>query len=143
MGRVLLIEFNDKDDAAFDEIMAMLKSYSDFSIMQINDNSTLSFPMLVINFKQRKVYSGHKEINLTAKEYDILCLLAINKGLTLTYKTIYEKIWKENVLNDIDNTVGCHVRSLRRKLNKAVLDAPFKIRCVRSVGYSFEINKDA
>jgi len=103
-------------------------------MVQINDDSTISFPFLVIYLRQRKVYSNQTEISLTAKEYDNLCFLAINKGITLTYRKIYEEIWKEDAINDIDNTGGCHVRSLRRKLNKAVPDAPFKIRCVRSVG---------
>lgn len=111
--------------------------------MQITDDFTISFPLLDINLKERKVYSNKAEINLTAKEYDILRLLAINKGATLSYRQIYEKIWKEDALSDIDNTVGCHVRSLRRKLNKAVTNASFKIKCVRSVGYRYEINKNA
>ncbi|MCM1276365.1 MAG: winged helix-turn-helix domain-containing protein [Lachnospiraceae bacterium] len=93
MGRALLIEFDDNDIDAFDEIMAVLKSHPEFAIMRIEGDFSISFSKLVINFKQRKVYSDQSEIALTAKEYDILRLLVINKGNALSHEQIYEKIW--------------------------------------------------
>ena len=80
--------------------------------------------------------------NLTAKEYEILALLVANKGRVLTYDQIYQKVWGEEGFGSENNTVGCQVRNLREKLYEAEPDAPFSIRCVREVGYCFEINSE-
>ncbi len=87
---------------------------------------------------RRKVYVGGAELELMAKEFDILCLLVINKGYVLTYGQIYEKIWREESIGDESNSVGCHIRRLRRKLSKGYPDAPFTIRCYRNIGYCLE-----
>lgn len=63
--------------------------------------------------------------------------MMINKGLVLTYEQIYKKLWDETEAGDIKNTVGCHVRSLRRKLIKAIPNSTFDIQSVRAVGYRF------
>ena len=43
----------------------------------------------------RKIICGREEVNLTTKEYKLLCLLAANKGIVLTYGQIYQKVWGE------------------------------------------------
>ena len=81
-------------------------------------------------------------LTLTTKKFDILCMPATNKGIVLAYTQIYYKLWKEDALGDVNNTVGCHVRSLRKKLNKAVPNPAFIIRCVRNVEYCLEVNEE-
>ena len=142
MGRILLIEFNEQNSSAYDEIMKLLKKYSDFEYMQLKDEPIVSLPGLEIYPGQRKIYRDRREINLTAKEYEILTLLVANKGRVLTYDQIYQKVWGEEGFGSENNTVGCQVRNLREKLYEAEPDAPFTIRCVREVGYCFEINSE-
>ncbi len=137
MGRILLIEFSEHDKSVFQEIIKVLKQHPDFEILHIKDESVLSIPMIDIYLKQRKVFSGNMEISLTKKEFDLLCLFVINKELVLTYEQMYKKLWDEIESGDIKNTVGCHVRSLRRKLLKAIPNASFDIQSVRAVGYRF------
>lgn len=139
IGRILLIEFNEYNSSAFEEIVKVLERSSGFERLRLSDESVLSVPMIDIHLKQRKVIFEHNEIELTKKEYDLLCLLVINQGVVLTYEQMYRKLWDESEFGDIINTVGCHVRSLRRKLLKAIPNAVFDIRCVRSVGYCFDI----
>ena len=142
MGRVLVIEFNDKDDPVFEQIMQALKQHPAFERMHLSNETMLSFSDFDIYFNRRNVYCRGKEINLTAKEFDILWLLASNKGRVFTYKQIYEKLWNEYAFSPVNNTVGCHIRNLRRKLNKAVPDAGFAIRCIRAIGYCLEVKTD-
>ena len=59
----------------------------------------------------------------------------------LTYDQIYGKVWGEDAFGDESNAIGCHVRNLREKLYEAEPDAPFTIRCVREVGYCFEVDE--
>ena len=139
IGRILVIEFNDQDSSVFDEVMAVLKHHSAFEQLRFNEENVLSLPGLEIYPDRRKIYRNRREINLTAKEYDLLCLLVANKGRVLTYEQIYQRIWGEEPLGNESNTIGCHIRNLREKLYEAAPDTPFTIRCVREIGYCFDM----
>ena len=123
----------------FDEILEVINQHPKFECLQMKDESMISLPGIEIYPGCRKIYHDRREINLTAKEYDLLCLLVVNRGYVLTYAQIYEKVWGEDSLGAENNSVGCHVRSLRRKLCQKYPDAPFTIRCLRNIGYCLEI----
>ena len=78
---------------------------------------------------------GALKIELTVKEYDILCLLAANKGRVLTYEQIYDKVWGEISAGNEKDTVGFHIRNLRKKLCDT--NSHFSIDSVREIGYRF------
>lgn len=137
-----MIECCEQDSLIFDEIMGILKSHSDFKYVQIDDDSILSVPGLEIYPSRRKIYRGRKEICLTTKEYDLFYLLVVNRGQVLTYGQIYEKVWGDESIGRESNAVKCHIRNLREKLFKAMPDAAFAIRCVREVGYCFDVNPE-
>lgn len=109
MGRLLVIEFDEQDVSVFDEIMRALKHHPAFERLRVNSdvtgNAVLELPGLEINPDRRKVFRDRREINLTTKEYDLLCLLAANKGIVLTYEQIYERVWGEEGLGNESNAV--------------------------------------
>ncbi len=137
-----MIEFGEQDSPAFDEVMDVLKRHPDFDYQQLNEDSVLSVPGLEIYPNRRKIYRGRKEISLTVKEYDLFYLLVVNQGHVLTYSQIYQKIWGGDALGNESNTIKCHIRNLRDKLNAALPDAAFTIRCEREVGYCFELDRE-
>lgn len=141
MGRVLVIEFNEQDTPVFEEIMEAIKRHPTFERLKLGHDTVLELPGLKIYPDSGKIFCGRKEINLTAKEYKLLCLLAANKGIVLTYGQIYQKVWGEEGFGNEDNAVCCHVHNLRKKLYAASPVYPFTIRCVRKVGYCLETNK--
>lgn len=138
IGRLLVVEFNERDSYVFDKLVEVLKSHSTFEGIQLNDETVLSLSGLELYLDSRKVYCNKKEINLTTKEYDLLHLLVVNKGRVLTYEQIYRKIWGETAFGNERNAIGCHIRKLREKLYEESLDFTFAIRCVREVGYCLE-----
>lgn len=142
MGRILVVEFNEQESLIFDEIMEVLDQYPDFQYLNLGNEPMMSLPGLEIYPDRRKIYRDRREINLTTKEYDLLCLLVANKGRVLTYDQIYQKIWKEDTIGGESNAIGCHVRHLREKLFETAPEAPFTIRCIREVGYCFELNSE-
>lgn len=83
---------------------------------QLRDETILSLPELEINLARRKITSDGREILLTSKEYDIFCLLVANKNRVLTYDQIFEKVWGNFSLGGERETIGFHVRNLRKKL---------------------------
>ena len=74
---------------------------------------------------------GGRELKLTVKEYDLLCLLAANKGRVFTYAQIYDKVWGDLPSGNEKDTVGYHSRNLCRKL----VSSHINIESVREVGY--------
>lgn len=109
--------------------------------MEIVQEPILSLPGLEINFNSRKVVRADSEIELTAKEYDILCLLVVNKGRVLTYTQIYEKVWGSSAFGNAHKAVSYHIWNLRRKLCESDSTPPIIIESVREVGYRLEINR--
>ncbi len=79
------------------------------SMLKIDDFS--------INTLGRKVMLSGKDINLTAKEFDLLLLLAVNKGKVYSREELLEIIWGYEYFGDV-RTVDVHIRRLREKVEK-------------------------
>lgn len=140
--RVLVIESEEKGFAVIDEILELLKHRPEFELLWLKHKSVLSLPGVEIDLAYRKVYCNDEEIQLTSKEYDLLCLLAANRGCVLTYEQIYQKIWKEEAFGNANNAIACHVHNLREKIGRISPKGCFVIRCVREVGYCFEADSE-
>jgi two-component system copper resistance phosphate regulon response regulator CusR len=96
---------------------------------------TLKLADLEIDFPRRKVMRAGKRVDLTAKEFDLLSLLARRAGEILSRTIIAEQIWDMNFDSDT-NVVDVAVRRLRQKI-----DEPFAkklVHTVRGVGYVLE-----
>lgn len=139
MGKILIVEFNDEDETVFEEVVQVLHQNSHFSSISLPDENTLSIPGIEINIEQRTAYSGNREIHLTSKEFGILCLLVANKERIVSCEQIYQRVWGDYPDKGINKTISYHIRNLRKKLNMDISIPPFKIQCVREVGYSLKI----
>ena len=76
------------------------------------------------------VFVGEREVQLTLKEYQLLCLLMKNRGAVLTRDVLLENIWGYGNESET-RTVDVHIRTLRQKLGTAGA----MIETVRGVGY--------
>ncbi|MCR4715989.1 MAG: response regulator transcription factor [Lachnospiraceae bacterium] len=93
----------------------------------------MSLDGLVINDDKHEVLIDGKVIELTFKEYELLSLLMLNKGIVLNRETILEKVWGFNYEGE-SRTLDMHVKTLRQKL----MNYGTRIRTVRNVGYVIE-----
>lgn len=84
---------------------------------------------VLVNRKSRKVFSFGVEVNLTAKEYELLVMLLEHKGEVVTRDQLLETVWKYEKETE-SRTIDVHVRFLRQKLGNDEL-----IETVRGVGY--------
>lgn len=92
----------------------------------------LQFEQLVLNQKARQVYYGNREIELTAKEFDLLEYLMRHPNQVLTRVQILDDVWGyENFASS--NVIEVYIRYLRIKLEAQ--GATQLIHTVRSVGY--------
>lgn len=88
---------------------------------------------LVINNDKHEVSIAGNAIELTYKEYELLSLFVLNKGIVLSRDTIMDKVWGTDYEGE-SRTIDMHVKTLRQKLG----DYGNRIRTVRSVGYVIE-----
>ncbi|NBK94181.1 winged helix family transcriptional regulator [bacterium 1XD21-13] len=79
-----------------------------------------------------------QEIELTAKEFDILALLILNPRRVFTYEMISDIVWKEEYNEYSRKAINNHISNLRKKL-KVTPDIPNYIKSVHSVGYKFDV----
>ena len=132
--RIMVLELEDQDSPIFDKIMEVVKCCPDIEHIRIKDEPMLSLPGLEIYPGRRKIYRDRREINLTAKEYDILSLLVANKGQVLTYDQIYSKVWGEYAFGDESNRKG---RSSRWRTQRNVRMGIRVIPCLMNPGRRF------
>ncbi len=72
-------------------------------------------------------------VELTAKEYDLLLVLVRNKGIVLSRDQILNEVWGYEYFGD-DRTVDWQIKLLRNKLG----EHRDNIKTIRGVGYKFE-----
>ncbi len=84
----------------------------------------------------RKVCVRDREIELTAKEFDIFALLIMNSNRVFTYEMIMDIVWHEEYDYYSRKAINNHISNLRKKL-KVDPDLPEYIKSVHSVGYKF------
>lgn len=98
--------------------------------------SLLRYGLLRIDLKGREVLLQHAAIPLTAKEFDIVELLALHPGQVFSKEQIYDRIWGLEASGDI-STVTEHIKKIRAKL-VSVDPVNSYIATVWGVGYKWE-----
>ena len=69
-------------------------------------------------------------LHLTRQEFNTLAMMAEKPGRVFTFEQIFRKLWAADAYNGDKNSVQCHMKRLRKKLNGADF-----IESVRGVGY--------
>ncbi len=92
---------------------------------------------LKLDRESRQVFIGEKEINLTAKEFDLLELLVCNPNKVYSREALLTFVWgsKASETGDV-RTVDVHVRRLREKIEPSPSD-PQYVHTKWGVGYYF------
>ena len=89
-----------------------------------------------IDFDSRRVFVFEKEVNLTAKEFDLLELLVSNRGKVYSREKLLDVVWGYDYPGDV-RTADVHVRRLREKIESSPSE-PVYINTKWGVGYYFK-----
>ena len=93
---------------------------------------------LKMDTEGRRVFIGEKEINLTAKEFDLLELLVRNPNKVYSREALLNYVWGNKAMDSGDvRTVDVHVRRLREKIEPSPSDPKF-VHTKWGVGYYFQ-----
>lgn len=88
---------------------------------------------LTVNCTSMKVERDGKEIALTPKEFDLLCLFLRMPNIALYREKIYERVWGGEMQYG-SKTVDLHVQRLRKKTGLEK-----ELQVVKKVGYRLEV----
>ncbi|MHB8471785.1 MAG: heavy metal response regulator transcription factor [Gammaproteobacteria bacterium] len=135
--RVKGLEFGADDylikPFAFSELLARVRLL--LRRAPARQSEALQIADLEIEFARQKATRGGNRLDLTAKEFALLSLLARRTGEVLSRTLIAEQVWDINFDSDT-NVIDVAIRRLRSKV-----DDPFEkklIHTVRGVGYVLE-----
>lgn len=119
---------------AFAELLARVRARLRTAVRQAADEN-LRIGDLEIDRLNRIARRGGRPMELTAREFDVLALLAQWRGQPVSRDLLAREIWKVNRrLTPLDNVIDVHLSRLREKIDR---DQPVKmIRTVRGVGFA-------
>lgn len=116
-------------------VKAILRRTYYFNNINTSKN-IINIENLTIDKNERTITVDDIEIPFTSREFDILYLLASNKGKVFSSEEIFLKVWKEDYYNS-NNTVMVHMSRIREKLDK-YNDGHSIIKTIWGVGYKIE-----
>ena len=115
---------------AFEELLARIRVL--IRKNSVSNSNVITVADLTVDISSRKVTRSGKDISLSAKEYELLQYLAVNKGIVLSREKIEDHIWNYDYEGGT-NVVDVYIRYLRKKIDE---DHDKKlIHTVRGMGY--------
>ena len=104
-------------------------------LASVETPGVLSFPPLEIVLAERRAYCTGRDLNLTAREYCLLHMMAVSNGEVVTYEEIGKQIW--GLYREEDRgAVMVNMSRLRKKLENNPVTARM-IETVWATGYKF------
>jgi two-component system KDP operon response regulator KdpE len=91
---------------------------------------------LEIDLSARLVRRGDTDVHLTPIEFDLLRVLARNRGRLLTHRALLQEVWGPGYADDVA-TLRTNIARLRRKIEPESGSGPRYIRTDPGVGYRF------
>ena len=129
---MVILSFDDNDDAVFNKAIAALSSIADFSTVAASADTPLLFGSLQIDPQRRLVWQAGQTVELTPMEFDILLLLARRPEQVFSARQIYEAVATDSY--DAGWTgISSMIYKLRRKLGSGIIET------VRGHGYKFVV----
>lgn len=117
-------------------VKALIRRYQFVQPVSMESHVITVSQILVVDLSAHTVKKYGEIINLTKTEFDILALLARNKGRVFGTEEIFRLVWKENYYEG-NNTVMVHLARLREKIEDDTKN-PQIIKNVWGVGYKID-----
>jgi two-component system, OmpR family, response regulator RegX3 len=110
------------------ELVARIRAVTRRTARAAGRTDVLRAGPLEVDVRARRAHLDGRELQLTAKEFDLLALLASDSGAVVTREQILRTVWRTSWYGSA-KTIDVHVAALRRKLGDPTL-----IETVRGIG---------
>lgn len=112
-------------------VEAIFRRMENYQAQNLN-HSKMKYNHIIVELNSREIFNKNEQINLTAKEFDLLIFLLQHPKQVLSKEQIYDNVWGMNEYGDM-NTVTIHIQKIRDKLG-----LEHGITTVRGIGYRFD-----
>ncbi|WP_392544380.1 response regulator transcription factor [Oryzobacter telluris] len=102
---------------------------------EVHEPATAVLGDLTVDAAARRAWLGDDELELRAKEFDLLARLVADAGRVVSRETLMDDVWDENWVGST-KTLDFHIAALRRKVDGA--GGASRITTLRGVGYRLE-----
>lgn len=120
-------------------VTAILRRTGEYQLRPAADNpAVLKFDDLYVDVNKRQVLLDDNNIELTAKEFDLLWHFALNPGRVFTRAQLLDSVWGY-AHDGYEHTVNSHINRLRAKIETDPAKPRYVIT-VWGVGYKFSGN---
>lgn len=99
-----------------------------------SESNVITIGNVRIDMKQARVFKSGVDVFLTALEYKILLILALNPNVVFSREKILADIWDVNEAYVNDNTLTVYIKRIREKIEDDPIN-PNIIQTVRGIGY--------
>ena len=139
MSEIFILHVDGADGDLYKKLLKVIKENGhNIQNVSLDGCLPLQFNNLRILPDRHQVFRGNREVILTVKEFQILMLLAQNKGRVFSKEQIYNIVWQELYSGDY-NIVMSHIHNIREKIEVNPSE-PVYIQIVWGVGYRFNKN---
>ncbi len=143
MNKILGLEYGADDyiTKPFNilEVKARIKAIMRRNARNAAENEVakvITYQDMKMDIESRRVFIAEKEINLTAKEFDVLELLILNPNKVYSRENLLNIVWGYDYPGDV-RTVDVHIRRLREKIEENPSE-PKYVHTKWGVGYYFK-----
>lgn len=117
------------------ELLARIKACLRRAAPPVNTGKA-SIGNIKVDFKKRLVTISNKKVDLTPREYDLLCFFISCRGEVISRDKIRKNVWKESKIYSWSRVIDVHIQHLRQKLERDPSN-PKYIITVPGAGYRF------
>lgn len=139
MGEFFLLHLCNNDEIFMKKLIDLLAE-SGYQVNLLHNSKKVSgllkFSGLEILPERHQVFLNGKEVVLTSKEFQILMLLARNRGRVFSKEQIYDLVWGNEYIYDSRNMTA-YINKIRKKIEPDPA-RPIYILTVWGVGYKFD-----
>ncbi len=121
------------------ELLARIEALRRRSLRDVIESNIFSFGNVCVNFDNRSVTRGNRDVGVSRREYQMLRHLILNRGKLVPRDELLRVVWGYEVLPDT-RTVDVHMWHLRSKL-EADPQQPKFLRTIRGMGYLFDADE--
>ncbi|MCM1499627.1 MAG: winged helix-turn-helix domain-containing protein [Clostridium sp.] len=136
MSEIVILHLDTSNEEIYTKLLEVING-SGYQLQTISPdkNMILHIKDLEIIPENYQVFRDGKEIFLTGKEFEILILLARNRGRVFSKEQIYDAVWNNEYVFD-ERNMTAYINKIRRKIEPDPAH-PRYIITVWGVGYKF------
>lgn len=114
-----------------EELLARIRAL--LRTVQNKQDTQLSFANVAVDLLKREAYRGERQLNLSAKEFDLLVYFLKHPNQVISKSQIIERVWEWDYSGE-DNIVEVYMHNLRKKLQYNKTESQL-LQTIRGAGY--------